>query len=260
MQLVASTRNWAAYSTKNVFSWNRKRPSEGDLPMSNEHIYDEKGKTRPQSEREPLSPHKENQSSDLHQMQKRSAAADIRQMQQTIGNASVQRMLAQRKSTGAAELDEDTTAEIQARRGHGRRLDAGVHEQASEMMDQDFSAVNVHTDAAADHLNRRIAAKAFTVGNDIFFRHGAYDPGSSDGQRLIAHELTHVVQQGATPPAVQSKMTVNDPDDAYEAEADRVADAVVSRQAAVRRQELPEEEESLQMQPDETFEEEEERI
>jgi hypothetical protein len=59
----------------------------------------------------------------------------------------------------------------------------------------DFSGVKVHTDAQSDQLNRSIQAKAFTTGQDVFFRAGAYQPGSRAGQELIAHELTHVVQQ-----------------------------------------------------------------
>jgi hypothetical protein len=66
----------------------------------------------------------------------------------------------------------------------------------------DFSGVRVHTDAQSDSLNKSIQAKAFTTGSDIFFSKGAYDPGSQDGQQLLGHELTHVVQQGA---AVQKK-------------------------------------------------------
>jgi hypothetical protein len=59
----------------------------------------------------------------------------------------------------------------------------------------DFSSVKVHTDAEADTLNQELNARAFTTGQDIFFRQGEYSPGSGSGQKLIAHELTHVVQQ-----------------------------------------------------------------
>jgi hypothetical protein len=55
--------------------------------------------------------------------------------------------------------------------------------------------VRIPTDAQSDQLNRSVQAKAFTAGQDIFFREGAYEPGSRPGQELIAHELTHVVQQ-----------------------------------------------------------------
>ncbi len=59
----------------------------------------------------------------------------------------------------------------------------------------DFSGVRVHTDAQAHQLNQSIQAKAFTTGQDVFVRQGAYEPGSRGGQELLAHELTHVVQQ-----------------------------------------------------------------
>jgi hypothetical protein len=64
-----------------------------------------------------------------------------------------------------------------------------------QAMGADFSGVKVHTDAQSDQLNKSIQAKAFTTGQDVFFRQGAYEPSSQGGQELIAHELTHVVQQ-----------------------------------------------------------------
>ena len=70
-------------------------------------------------------------------------------------------------------------------------------------MGADFSGVRVHTDTQSDQLNRSIQAKAFTTGQDVFFRSGEYNPGSKGGQELIAHELTHVVQQNGS--TVQKK-------------------------------------------------------
>ena len=61
----------------------------------------------------------------------------------------------------------------------------------------DFGGVRVHADSSADGLSRSMQAKAFTVGSDIFFARGQYQPSSTSGQRLLAHELTHTVQQGA---------------------------------------------------------------
>lgn len=59
----------------------------------------------------------------------------------------------------------------------------------------DFSGVKVHTDGQSDQLNQSIQARAFTTGQDVFFGQGEYNPGSRGGQELLAHELTHVVQQ-----------------------------------------------------------------
>src|ERR1035438_364027 len=67
----------------------------------------------------------------------------------------------------------------------------------------DFSAVRVHTGATADDLNRTLSARAFTTGQNIVFRQGEYTPDSHAGKELLAHELTHVIQQGV---AVQSSV------------------------------------------------------
>jgi len=84
---------------------------------------------------------------------------------------------------------------INSAKGGGQSLDANLQRSIGEAMGADFSRVRVHTDTRADALNKSIQAKAFTTGQDIFFRQGAYQPGNSGGQELIAHELTHVVQQ-----------------------------------------------------------------
>jgi hypothetical protein len=63
---------------------------------------------------------------------------------------------------------------------------------------EDFGNVNIHTGGDANHVNEAVQARAFTTGSDIFFRDGEYNPESSSGRELLAHELTHVVQQGAS--------------------------------------------------------------
>lgn len=80
-------------------------------------------------------------------------------------------------------------------RSGGSSMDPKVQTKMESAMSADFSRVKVHTDAHADQLSRSIQAKAFTTGNDVFFKQGAYAPNSRSGQELLAHELTHVVQQ-----------------------------------------------------------------
>jgi hypothetical protein len=92
----------------------------------------------------------------------------------------------------------------------------------------DFGGVRIHTDARADDLNRALSAKAFTTGQDVFFRSGEYNPGSSSGRELLAHELTHVVQQDGA--GVRAKMSVSQPGDPHELEADSMARAVLQRE------------------------------
>jgi hypothetical protein len=93
------------------------------------------------------------------------------------------------------ETGPELESKIQSARGGGRPLEAGFGQTMSSRFAADFSGVRVHTDSTAHQLNRSLDAKAFTVGQDMFFRSGEYNPGSSGGQQLIAHELTHVVQQ-----------------------------------------------------------------
>jgi hypothetical protein len=104
-------------------------------------------------------------------------------------------------SAGAASADFESS--LSRARGGGSPLGAKVRGQMESAMGADFSGVKVHTDNRSDHLNRSIQAKAFTTGNDIFFQQGAYNPSSSAGQALIAHELTHTIQQGAARAQVQ---------------------------------------------------------
>lgn len=82
-------------------------------------------------------------------------------------------------------------------RGSGQPLSAETNSFMSNSMGADFSSVRVHTDEKAATMSRSLNAHAFTHGNDIYFNSGMYNPESTPGKRLIAHELSHVVQQGA---------------------------------------------------------------
>jgi hypothetical protein len=198
--------------------------------MSVEHLFDDGGKARPKPSQEAAGPEMDNGPLTKASIDGKLDAGTVTKMQQTMGNAAVQRLLAQRSGSGPTEISEETTGAINSQRGAGQSLDDGMAAKAGGAMGQDFSGVTVHTDSSADNLSRQLGAKAFTTGSDIFFREGAYNPKSSEGQHLIAHELTHVVQQGASAPSVQGKMTVNDPNDQYEAEADAVANTVMNHE------------------------------
>lgn len=89
----------------------------------------------------------------------------------------------------------DLESAINSARGSGQPLEASLQRSMGAAMGMDFREVKVHTDAQSDQLNRSIQAKAFTTRQDVFFRQGAYDPGSRNGQELIAHELAHISQQ-----------------------------------------------------------------
>lgn len=119
---------------------------------------------------------------------------------------------------------------IETARAGGHGLDHGTRAQMEGAFGADFSHVRIHTDSMADGLSHTLNARAFATGSDVFFRQGEYDPGSSSGRELLAHELTHVVQQTGT--GIQRKLTVSQPDDPHETEADQMARAVIAQEHA----------------------------
>ncbi|NEO86144.1 MAG: DUF4157 domain-containing protein [Spirulina sp. SIO3F2] len=109
--------------------------------------------------------------------------------------------LVQRKATdtGGMVASPELEESIQRERAKGQRLADSIRQPMETAMGADFSGVRIHTGSTANQLSESIQAKAFTTGQDVFFRQGAYDPNRQNGQALLAHELTHVVQQaGAT--------------------------------------------------------------
>jgi hypothetical protein len=129
---------------------------------------------------------------------------------------------------------------------------------------QDFGEVRVHTDAAAHDSAKSVNAQAYTVGSDIVFQQQKYDPGSEAGKHMLAHELTHVVQQRSGPvdgTDAGGGVKISDPSDRFEREAvanaDRLMSAPISAPAhdvqrssaddsSLQRQDAPPEEEEEQ--------------
>jgi hypothetical protein len=91
----------------------------------------------------------------------------------------------------------------------------------------DLSSVRLHTGAPSADAATAVGAKAYTLGQDIHFGAGQYDPSSSSGQHLLAHEVAHTVQQQGLSPSRQHKLDVSSPGDHLELDADRAADAMI---------------------------------
>jgi hypothetical protein len=108
----------------------------------------------------------------------------------------------------------------------GQPLDAKTRAFMEPRFGHDFSDVRLHTDTKAGESSRAVNALAYTVGNDVVFGSGRYTPGTQAGLRLLAHELTHTLQQRGT--ALQPSLEIGRVDDPGEVEADSVADAVVN--------------------------------
>ncbi len=95
-----------------------------------------------------------------------------------------------------ASANEALAQELTQHRGRGNTLPEHTQTQMSDAFGVDFSKVRIHTGAAAIQMNRSLGARAFTQGRDIYFNQGEYEPEHTPGKHLLAHELTHVVQQG----------------------------------------------------------------
>ena len=122
---------------------------------------------------------------------------------------------------GRAHPDVEQT--IARTRGGGQALDSSTRTTGSRLGDS-LGDVRVHTDETANALAASVSARAFTTGNDLYFAKGEYSPGSGSGDRLLAHELSHVVQQRGAP--TEGPLTVSQPGDALEQEADQASGGI----------------------------------
>jgi hypothetical protein len=151
--------------------------------------------------------------------------APLHELASSVGNQAFTGTIA-RDASGilpSGEVHPEVQSAISDSRGGGSSLDSGVADRFSGSLG-DLSDVRVHTDERADNLNRSVSARAFATGTDVYFAKGEYNPGSAEGDKLIAHELAHVVQQREAPQG--GPLTVSQPGDAMETEAESVADHV----------------------------------
>lgn len=104
----------------------------------------------------------------------------------------------QRSGDGEMAAPSGFSSRLSSREGLGSPMEGGLRDQMESGFGSDLSGVRMHTGPEADSMSRDIGAKAFTYGQNIYFKSGEYNPGSSGGQKLIAHELTHTLQQSGT--------------------------------------------------------------
>ncbi len=124
-------------------------------------------------------------------------------------------------------LPEEAVQELEREMGRGRPLEPAVAATMSDYLGADFRDVRIHTGPEADRLSRRVSARAFTVGRDIFFGEGGFRLETLEGQRLLLHELVHVAQQGGQTP-IGKELEVEPAESPLEQEAEQVAEAVAT--------------------------------
>jgi len=141
-----------------------------------------------------------------------------------------QALQGKRVAGGAREVSPALAAQVAAVRGSGHSLAGGVRSFFEPRLGHDFAAVRVHTDGRASESASSIGARAYTVGRDIVFGAGHYAPDTASGRWLLAHELTHVVQQGSSPRLMrQPEPTTAERDDEGEQEGQEAGGVLTER-------------------------------
>ncbi|MET0773453.1 MAG: DUF4157 domain-containing protein [Candidatus Limnocylindrales bacterium] len=158
---------------------------------------------------------------------RRPAALDpgsIAHLQAIAGNAGVAQL-----------LDDEAPDKVRSVLSRsGEVLEPAVAADMSSRLGADLSDVRIHRDAAASESARSVNANAYTVGSDIVFRSGQYDPSSPSGQRTLAHELSHVLQQRAGAvdgTEVGGGLALSHPSDRFEREASSAAEHLMAGDA-----------------------------
>jgi len=133
----------------------------------------------------------------------------------------------QRKPATANSLDAVPLSVSATLRAVGQPLDSDTREYMESGFGHDFGHVRVHADSGAADSARSVDALAYTVGHDVVFAPGQYAPNAAAGRQLLAHELTHVLQQSASSATVQPRLEIGAANDQAEMEADRIAARVM---------------------------------
>ena len=175
----------------------------------------------------------------------------IPQLQRMLGNRNVARLIEAKRLTREGTI-RGTTAGTEARApgnggeqrsdersdlaakvasaaiSSGHALPPGLAGRLEQSLGADLSGTRVHTAAASAEAAAALGASAYTSGQDIHFGAGKYDPSSMEGQRLIAHEVTHTVQQQGAGSSIQPDLEVSQPDDPHEVQAEAFAQAFIA--------------------------------
>lgn len=147
----------------------------------------------------------------------------------------------QLKSDQGVEASSVFSGKIKSTKGSGSTLPLDIQQNMSSKIGANFSGVTIHTDTHAIQMNQELGARAFTHGNDIYFNSGEYNTFSTEGKHLLAHELTHVLQQrqGHMKPSMQTKGELINDDTRLDREANvKEGEALQLRSEAVQTKSL----------------------
>ena len=162
----------------------KQEDKEEELPVQKQEIKEDE-----QVQKKPLEEEKE----ELMPVQKQTLKEDERIQKQAVGDEKKELM--PKADIPVMEPNQETENKIKNSEGSGNQMSTEVQTQMESGFGTDFGGVKIHSDQTAVELNKKLGAQAFTVGNDIYFNSDKYQPQTHTGKHLLAHELTHTVQQ-----------------------------------------------------------------
>lgn len=156
---------------------------------------------------------KKSDKEDDKKVQKKGEKEEDKKVQKKCADCEAEDKKAQKKEEVQAKFNESNSANegvernLNSSKGGGSSMDKNTKQEMESGFGADFSNVNIHTDSKAVQMSEQLGAQAFTHGNDVYFNKGKYNPESKEGKHLLAHELTHTIQQtgGKTSNNVQKK-------------------------------------------------------
>lgn len=160
-------------------------------------------------------------------------------LQRAVGNGAMGRVLQRQGADGHggtenAEEEESRSSVHQVVASGGEPLDTETRVDMEARLGADFSGVRIHTGSEAGDSAKKLGARAYTAGDHVVFQRDAYEPSTEAGRTLIAHELTHVIQQRSGPvdgTETADGVRVSDPSDRFEREAAANAERVMAEPA-----------------------------
>jgi hypothetical protein len=178
---------------------------EGGVHMQEEEelqMQEEEEELQMQEEEEELQMQEEEEELQMHeeeeelQMKEDEEELQMQEEEEELQMKEEEEELQMKSVNGKPRMSDGLSNQIQSAVGKGSSLPASTQSEMSDSIGYDFSDVKIHTGPESVQLNKELGAQAFTHGNDVFFNAGKFNPESTNGKHLLAHELTHVVQQG----------------------------------------------------------------
>ncbi|WP_437823691.1 eCIS core domain-containing protein [Tenacibaculum mesophilum] len=180
--------------------------SENNLQKEEEEVQKSEDENTQQVTEENLQAKEDNTTSFSNELIQQKPEEEIQEKEEEEVQEKEEEEVQQLQMAGGDD-NSSLEGDLSSSKGGGSSLPSNTQNEMESGFGADFSGVRIHNDSNAVQMNKKLGSQAFTNGNDIYFNEGKYNPSSESGKHLLAHELTHTVQQGASPAnGVQAKM------------------------------------------------------